>query len=302
MASVFESWGLKSKDNYTSIPQLGISNSLNKLEIDSQNYFTIGENARAEDGDILGVTVRKGQTFDLNNGAHRSHLKACTQLFKDKSLALKTLDQKIAASSVLGIVATSLSFIPFVSYFGMLGWGSAVYHIAQREAIETEYKESLNLLVASCNWALGEKPENRVSLKDKLTSDEDIREMMTALYPVLTDKQAAHLIADDIEKIFIAELHEYENKYRLKSNANNFFSTNKNGDERIAQSKRGAEFSRCVYGYNKGRASDYLDAFFSVFPDICDAIHHGFKRVQHWWNNGSNKQEPATTATLNMNI
>ncbi len=302
MPSVFESFGWKSQNAYTTVSQLGINNRINKLQIASQNYFTIGENARAADGDILAISIKLGQNFDLQNEAHRAHLRACVELFKDKSNALKSLDQKITLSTVLGIVATSLSFIPFVGYLSILGWGSAVYYITQRNMAEAEYREALNLLVSSCNWALGEGAEVRKSQKDELTNNEDIREMMTFLYPVLTEAQARHLIADDIEDTFIQELRNYESKYRLTATTTSFFASNKEtNDERIARSKRGAQFYRCVYGYNKGNPSDYLDAFLSVFPDIYNSIHHGFKRVQHWWSSGSNKKEtPETVASLQV--
>lgn len=291
MPSVFESFGWKSQADSTDVPQLGISNRLNQLQIASQSYFTLGENARAADGDILAVSVKNGQDFDLKNEAHRLHLRFCIDLFKDKAKVLKSLDQKLALSTVLGIVATSLSFLPFVAYFGILGWGASIYYMTQRKVVETEYKEALNLLVASCNWSLGEGPELRKSNQEDLTTNEDIREMMTCLYPALTEKQARHLIADDIEDSFVQELRNYESKYRLTSTANNFFTAGQSQDERIAQSKRGAEFTRCVYGFNKGKTSDYIDAVFSIFPDIYHAVHHGFKRVQHWWNSGSKKAE-----------
>lgn len=295
MPSVFESFGWKSQTDHTIVSPLGINNRIHKLQIASQNYFTIGENARAADGNVLAISPRPGQEFDLNNEAHGQHLRACIELFKDKSKTFKAIDQKIAFSTVLGVVATSLSFIPFVSYFGLLGWGSALYHLTQRSIAEMEYTESLNLLVATCNWCLGEGLGVRKATKEALTSHEDIREMMTHLYPVLTEQQARHLIADDIEDIFVQELHHYESKYHLTSNANHFFVAAKNTDERIAQSKRCAEFSRCIYGYNKGSYSDYLDAFLSIFPDIYNTIHHGFKRLQHWWNSDSQNTEKDNT-------
>ncbi len=296
MASVFESFGWKSQADYTVVPQLGINSRINQLQITSQRYFTVGENARAADGDILAVAVRTDQNFDLRGEAHRAHLRACIELFKEKSNALKVVDQKIAFSTVLGIVATSLSFIPFVGYFGLLGWGSALYYMTQRTKAAEEYQESLNLLVATCNWCLGEGPDARKSSKEDLTSNTDIRDMMTSLYPVLTEKQVRHLIADDIEDTFAQELRSYESKYRLTANTNGLFAAN--SDESIARSKRSAEFNRCIYGYNKGNPSDYLDAFLSVFPDIYNSIHHGFKTIQHWWSSDSKKSETTEASNL----
>lgn len=301
MPSVFEFVGWKTQTNYTSIPQLGINNRLNSLQRNSEHYFTIGENAQAADGDILGVSIKSGQHFDLNNAAHLAHLKDCVALFKDKGQALANLDKKIVLSSLMGIIASSLSFLPFVGYFSLLGWGSAIYHLSQRQSVETEYREALNLLVANCNWSLGGGSSMRRASPEALTANEEIREMMASLYPVLTVQQAKHLIADDIEHRFIDELQQYEAKYHLSTNATSFFVKGRTQDERIAQSKRGAEFNRCIYGYQKGNYNDYLDAFLSIFPDLYNSIHYGCKRLQHWWNSDNNKegQEQAPASLTN---
>lgn len=304
MLSVFEFVGWKTQTNYTSIPQLGISNRLNSLQRNSEHYFTLGENAQAADGDILAVSIKSGQHFDLNNAAHLAHLKDCVALFKDKGQALANLDKKIVLSSLMGIVASSLSFLPFVGYLSLLGWGSTIYHLSQRKIVETEYKEALNLLVVSCNWSLGGGSSMRKSSPEALTANEEIREMMACLYPVLTVRQAKHLIADDIEHRFIDELQQYEAKYHpsaLSANASSFFVNGRTQDERIAQSKRGTEFNRCIYGYQKGNYNDYLDAFFSIIPDIYNLIHYGCKRLQHWWNSDNKKdsQEQAPVSLTN---
>lgn len=298
MPSVFEAFGWKKQSSYTAITPLGINNRINRLQIQSQKYFIVEENARAADGNILAVTLISGQNFDLINEEHRTHLRACMALFKEKANDLKALDRKIAYSMVLGVIATSLSFIPFVGYFGLLGWGSALYHLNQRTTASIEYQESLNLLVATCNWALGQGANERRSDKDALTTNSDIREMMISLYPVLNEQQVRHLIADDIEEVFTQELRNYEHKYQLTANAHNFFSAG--GDERIAQGKRSAEFNRCIYGYNKGNPTDYLDAFLSIFPDIYNAIHYGFKRLQHWWSKDAAPQAAKEQSQLTV--
>ena len=153
---------------------------------------------------------------------------------------MRAIDRNIAISAVVGLIATSLSFIPFVGYFSLLGWGSALYFITQRTRAYDEYKESLNLLAATCNWSLGEGDEERQSPKEELTRNADIRDMMTSLYPVVTEKQARHLIADDIEKMFVAELNDYESKYT--GTTSTFFA---GGDDSIARSKR--VLSRCLW-------------------------------------------------------
>ena len=143
MSSVFESFGWKSTANSTLVAPLGINSRIYQLQNRSQKYFIIGDNAKAADGDLLAISVKLDQDFNLKNEDHRSHLRACIDLFKEKSKALSVVDQKIASSAVLGIIATSLSFIPFVGYFGLLGWGSTLYYINQRVTALNEYKESL---------------------------------------------------------------------------------------------------------------------------------------------------------------
>lgn len=285
MASVFEAFGWKSQSAYTLISPLGIENRINQLQIQSQKYFTIGEKAQAADGDQLGVTVQANQAFNLAKPEHRAQLQACIALFKEQSAALKSIDKKIALSVVLGVVASSLSFISFVGYFGILGWGAAAWFLYNRANVSKEYQESLKLLVATCNWTLGPSAAARCSQKEGLTQDPDIREMMSLLYPALNEQQIKHLVADDIEEVFARELRDYEKQHLVNPTINRFFSAN--ADERIARSKRSAEFTRCIYGYNKGGARDYIDAFLSIFPDLYHAIIHGFKRAQHWWSKGA---------------
>lgn len=294
MPSVLESFGWKTQSEFTAVPQLGIDSKINKLQLQSQKYFLVKENARATDGDVLAVTVKSGQGFnvtntDLEQDEHSSYVRACTALFKEKSDALTATDRNIALSATAGVITTALSFIPFVGYLAALCWGSTLFFINQRTKAYEEYQESLNLLVSTCNWALGQGKSERHCTSTALTSNPDIRNMMVSLYPVLTEKQVRHLIADDIEEVFAGELHSYESKYGLSANKSSFF---KNDDERIAQSKRSAEFHRCIYGFNKGKPTDFLDAFLSVFPDIYNSIVYGCKRLQHWWSKDS---KPATT-------
>lgn len=293
MASAFESFGWRHPSAYTTVNQLGVNSKINQLQAKSQKYFLISDDAKAADGDLLALSINAGHSFNLHNNEHLLLLRAAIDLFQEKSVALKTIDERIAYSTVLGMVASTLSFLPFVGYFSMLGWGCAQYHLFKRTTAKAEYNEALNLLVATCNWSLGQGTRERQNSKEALTRNPEIRDMMQALYPVLTEQQARHLIADDIENVFIDELHAYEVKYSLSkslsANPQTFFNSNLR-DERIAQSKRSAEFTRCVYGYNKGKPIDFIDAFLSAFPDIYNAIHHNLKRLQHWWNTKDNKE------------
>lgn len=69
----------KKQSTYTPIPQLGINSELNKLQLESQTYFTIGGAARADDN-TLAITAK--QHFLTTNADHTEFLKQCTELVK----------------------------------------------------------------------------------------------------------------------------------------------------------------------------------------------------------------------------
>lgn len=296
MTSVFESFGWKIPADSTPVYPLGTFNRPNEQQLRSKLYFEIEKDAKAADGNVLAIKPKDKQFFDLKKAEHKEYLKACVNSFKDTSNALKAIDRKIVFSTLLSMVSLPFTWIPVIGFLNLLCMGYSVYHLGKREVLVKEYKESLNLLVASCNWALGQNMSERCSNKEALTTDTDLRDMMTTLYPVLTEQQTRHVIADDIEEVFAKELRDYESKYQFPGSNHRFFSSN--ADERIARSKRGAEWSRCVYGHDKGQASDYLDAFITAFPDIYKAIQHGFQQVRYWWNNDTKNQ--TTTETPSM--
>ncbi|OEH46732.1 hypothetical protein lpari_02200 [Legionella parisiensis] len=122
------------------------------------------------------------------------------------------------------------------------------------------------------------------------------------LYPVLTETQVRHLIANDIEEVFTQELHEYEKRFELGFKPESFFKK----DDTIALSKKGAEFSRCIYGFNKGGVMDFLDAIVSILPDLYRAAVHGCHQLKHWWqekihaqDSGVESHEHENKATIN---
>lgn len=284
MASVLElalSYFGRTQPVSTPLPPLGVHNRLNQLQRDSEQYFTIGLNAQAANGSQLAVTIKPDQAFDLANESHTRFIGDCTTLLQEKSKALKDLDQTVMASVVVGVVASTLSFLPLVGYLSWLGWGSATYHLSQRSLAYAEYQEALKLSVACCNWSLGPKAADRTASRTPLESDPVIRNMMVMLYPVLTRTQIKHLIADDIEETFASELSMYENKYKLPFNSHTMFASPRN--ENIALSKKGAEFNRCVYGFNKGSAMDFVDAFVSFLPDLYNLACYGCRQAQRKW-------------------
>lgn len=288
MASVFESFGIKKLLPYTPIPELGIHSDLNKLQFESQKYFTIEKGAQAADGNILAINIKEGQNFRTNNPGHLEFLNNCTALVKEKSMQIKSIDQKIIGSVVFGVTATTLSFLPVIGFLGWIGWAAAAYFINQRATAYAEYHESLTLLVGACNWSLGEGPDKRKDTIPNVTKNESVRNMMAVLYPVLSETQVQHLIADDIEEIFTQELEQYERKFQLGFKGNQFFSKE---DNTIALSKKGAEFSRCIYGFNKGGFTDFLDAIVSILPDIYKAALHGCQRLKYKWQEKTNSPE-----------
>lgn len=222
MASVLESFGIKKNLSSTSIPQLGINSDLNRLQLDSQIFFTLKKDAQADDNQ-LAIEIKKDQNFQISNTHHTRFLNHSVQLFKEKSTQLKSIDTKILGSIAFGVTATALSFLPVIGFIGWIGWAAAAYFINKRATAYAEYHESLTLLVAVCNWSLGEKLENRKDRAGNLTKNESIREMMAQLYPVLTEAQVRHLIANDIEEVFANELIDYENKYKLGFEPGRFF-------------------------------------------------------------------------------
>lgn len=295
MASVLESFGIKKNLSSTSIPQLGINSDLNRLQLDSQIFFTLKKDAQADDNQ-LAIEIKKDQNFQISNTHHTRFLNHSVQLFKEKSTQLKSIDTKILGSIAFGVTATALSFLPVIGFIGWIGWAAAAYFINKRATAYAEYHESLTLLVAVCNWSLGEKLENRKDRAGNLTKNESIREMMAQLYPVLTEAQVRHLIANDIEEVFANELIDYENKYKLGFEPGRFFSKE---DNKIALSKKGAEFSRCIYGFNKGGATDFLDAIITVLPDVYRAIVHGFQRFKYWLQESTHSEKEVETSSDN---
>ncbi|WP_392538112.1 hypothetical protein [Legionella sp. 227] len=277
MSSVLEFLGIK-KQLSTPVPQLGINNALYKRQLESQQYFTIESGAEAADGNKLAINIKKGQDFSTSNQQHIEFLNQCITLVKEKSNLLKSTDQKIVGSVVFG--ATALSFLPVVGFLGWIGWAATAYYITQRATAYAEYHEALTLLVGACNWSLGRGPEERKDTISNLTKNEAIRAMMAVLYPVLTEVQVRHLIADDIEGVFAKELQEYEERFQLGFNTDRFFSKQ---DDTIALSKKGAEFSRCIYGFNKGGFTDFLDAIVSILPDLYKAAVHAAQQMKYWW-------------------
>ncbi len=284
MATVFESLGWFKPAPSTKLPQLGINNKLYSLQIDSAQYFTIGEGAVAADNNVLGVKPIK--PFDLNSKEQIEYLENAVSLFNERFEQLKEIDLKINASVAIAVATTSiLTFFPFASVLSIIGWGASIYYMKQRATAYVEYQESLKLLVGTCNWCLGKlekehvKEEHLNEYSEQLSNNDAIRNMMTSLYPVLTKDQVGHLIDDRIEGKFKAEFDEYEKKFQRGYEPQD---QSKRKDDSIALSKKSAELIRCIYGFHKGGAIDFLDAIASALPDLYRKMRHGAQRFIFW--------------------
>lgn len=121
MASVLYSLGIKKQLPYTPISQLGVNSDLNKLQSASEAYFTVEKGAQAADGNMLAVSIKRGQNFQTTNQYHIQFLNQCIAAVKEKSTQLKSIDQKIMGSVAFGVAATALSFLPVIGFLGWIG-------------------------------------------------------------------------------------------------------------------------------------------------------------------------------------
>ena len=232
-----------------------------ELERKSKELFTINAGDTLSEGVHMYVTHREGNKYNEGNRVHNNFLEDCTLLFKGNSTKLKELDTKISIGLVVAVVGSSLSFLPFVGFFSVLGWGAVAYYGSQRGIAYKEYQESLNLLVASCNWSLGGADG---IVGRSVTEQPAILAMMTALYPVLTKQDVENLIADDIEGVFL------EMQRRCDLSRPSFFSRKEktSQEDKLALSKAESKFNHAFYGFNKGTASEFLDALLAIVPDL----------------------------------
>lgn len=250
----------------TPLPTLRVNSRLYQLQTESKLFFTIDEHAEAADGNNLAVTIGQHNQFSLNYQSHSSFVTNCTNLFREKSIVLQAIDTKIMAAALVAIAAMSIPFIPFAGWIAMAAWMTALYLMHERGNAYAEYHESLVLLAATCNWSLGEV--NHQPNKKMLADSEIIQNMMKQLYSVLTETQTKHLIDDAIESQFVAALKASDdsNAANTDKKYGQFFSSP--ALKEVVLKKQGPEFFRCMYGLNKGKPKDFLDAFLTALPDL----------------------------------
>lgn len=245
----------------------------------STQYYNIKLNATAQDGNRsdaqLPITIVKGQAFSLH--AHAVIVADHTRLYQEKYKALFNLDLKIVGSIVLAIIAANTPFIPFVGLVSMIAWAAALYFISQRADLYNDYKDSLTLLITTCNWALGSSSHS--DNPQSLAKAPEIRGMLDSLFSVLTKKQVKHLIDDAIEKNFVEALESYDSRFKFPL-VSRMFSTNNRAAqiidkelENTALKQRGADVLRSIYGPNRGTTKDFA---LLIFPLILDILRAGY--------------------------
>ncbi len=243
------------------------------------HYFEIKKNAIARDNirsdHDLPITILTRFELAEHSVAVSDHVK----LYKEKFAALVALDQKIMGAVLIAILAANIPLIPFIGWLVIPAWLAAGYFLAQRGDVYNEYQDSLTLLVGTCNWALGSK--ERRNTPDALSHNPQIKSMMDCLYPVLSKKQVAHLIADDIETTYTSALDGYDSRFKFPLVGRLFVNSASIAGKVIhheledtALKQRGAEFIRCVYGLNRGSAKDFLRVFVNALPDLWRATRN----------------------------
>lgn len=297
MPSLLELMGLLDQPTEMSIPQFDINSTVYRLQMQTNKYFTIPLDARAnaaqgrlaleapeteaQGDEEAEVAAQQSVVFNPTLPEHQQLIAQCTLAFTTNLTRLKAIDYKIMASVTLVVIASAFSFLPLVGYFTWLGLGSIIYQTHQRGAAYTDYKASLMLLVTVCHWSLGPGAARRTLLEDgaSLTAQKEIRAMTAALFSVLTEAELRHLIANDLVTAFITECRQHDENFRAGYQAYIMFRE-ANPDQTMALNRRNAAFHRCVYGPNK-TAINFLDAFLELLPDLWKLSCHVFVKIQH---------------------
>ena len=264
--------------------------------IRSEKYFQIKPNALAKDGnrndEDLPISFRKSDAFKLET--HAQIVKDHTKLYQDKYNALFNLDLKITGSLILAIAAMYTPFIPFVGLVAIAGWMATFYFLNQRADLYNDYHDSLILLSATCNWALG--TAKHLDNPEDLAKAPVIKDMLDCLYAVLTKKQVQHLIDDQIEHFFQGSLDSYDSRFKFPLLSGLFSTPNRVAEEidkeleKTALKQRGADLIRCAYGLNRGKGADFLRMLALAIPDLLRA---GYNAGKAYFTRPAEEQGPA---------
>ena len=247
----------------------------------SQDYFRIKMNAVAKDNNQSDndLPIEITERFSLIK--HAEIVTDHTNLYKEKSDALVLNDKKMWSALLIAVIAPSIPFVPFLGLVAFVAWMATFYFLNQRATLNTEYKDARTLLIATCNWALG--PKDRIDSKEHLTANPQIKAMMDELFPVLSQTQVKHLIADDIERQYAEALETRAERTKIP-----FASFFNNPQSRAAQSvsreleetalkQSTAEVIRCIYGHNRGE--NEMDLLRVVSNFICVDIGRALSKA-----------------------
>ncbi len=280
------------KSEKVKLPELAVDNSLSKFQLESKKYFTIEANAEAKNGNQLAITPVV--PFNHHTAEHINFIERATQQFNASSLKLKSIDSTIAQSLLFSIVSSTLTILPFLGTIGWvcsyIGLGYAIKKFADRQLAYQDYNESMKVLIGTCNWSLGKIDQAEQSA---IISNPAIKNMLDALYPVLTKKEVACLIDDQIEKGFVASHQEEQEK--SSGYFSTFFGSYINAQDKTTFGKIGTNVSHSAYGHGKGSAMDTLQVLVTSIPDIFRALSNGFSNVMKKWNA---PQQETSAATL----
>ncbi|MEI6095958.1 MAG: hypothetical protein WCR08_10990 [Gammaproteobacteria bacterium] len=247
----------------------------------SQDYFIIKMNAVAKNNNLSDndLPIEIAKRFSLRE--HAAIVTDHTNLYKEKSDALVLNDKKMWSALLIAVIAPIIPFIPFLGLVAFVAWMATFYFLNQRATLNTEYKDARTLLIATCNWALG--PKDRRDSKEDLIASAEIKAMMDELFPVLSQTQVKHLIADDIEKQYTDALEA--RAQRTKIPLASFFSSNPSRAaqfvsrelEETALKQSTAEVIRCIYGHNRGE--NEMDLLRVVSNFICVDIGRALRKA-----------------------
>ena len=172
--------------------------------------------------------------FEPETDAHKNLLINCSNAVKEKLFILQQIDKKMTIGFAVGAAALVLSWIFPIS---LLATAALIYGAAQygyRQQAYKEYNEALENLRNCCEWSLGEGQVKDTSV----VSHPAIRDMMTALYPLMDEPTLRLLIDDEVEQVFIAE-HQ-----RLAADGLDIGQTHLNKEQATLYFK--------IYGYGQG--------------------------------------------------
>ncbi|MCR9191038.1 MAG: hypothetical protein NXI01_00055 [Gammaproteobacteria bacterium] len=290
--NLFDSTATSTK---TAVPQYIIDAQKGDVYLKSQDYFTVPENAMAQDqsnlSDALSTVVTAAapsclaveihEAFDVDSQNHKDFLIESHRNFQAKFDALILIDRKLVLSILTTLVAVCApSFIPFLGLLTLAGLAATTYFAMQRGVVYLEYTNALSLLAATCNWALGNMPKNdheaqhiSSSIQKKYQDSPEISSMMGSLYRVLSKTQVAHLIDDEIESMYLTALEGYNQAFSLRPTMFNkpesrMARVMSKELENAAMKKTGTEFIRAMYGLNRGNGKDIINMLIQAIPDL----------------------------------